>query len=227
VSHLISPSIKATDSIVTVMSTPKAKRVLGPINPNPTITLTSETLLDSIIDPSSPFNPNKSKLLDSPKKDTESTARKSEIVKAQFPTKSKSKSKSRSKVKVDYRPVPRRIQLEAAIDDGELEIIEKTGNEGIPIPFTLKSEPELEISLDPIVFEVAESARPVITSPPTSDPNSSSAEAIPAVELEVKAPTPKQPVLLKEAMGRKFDLRRARDAAKIQELELRKVRMRR
>jgi hypothetical protein len=215
--------MKATDSIVTVMSTPKCKRVLGPINPNPTITLTSETLLDSIIDPSSPFNPNKSKLLDSPEKGTESTARKSEIVKAHFPTKPKSKSKSRSKVKVDYRPVPRRIQLEAAIDDGELEIIGKTGNEGIPIPFTLKSEPELGISLDPVVFEVAKSARPVITSPPTSDLNSNSAEAIPAVKLEVEKPTSKQPTVLHKATGPKFYLRGARDVAKIRELELRKA----
>jgi hypothetical protein len=223
-----------------------ARKVLSPINPNPIIILTSETLVETTIDPSSPFKSFKSMTLASTTKNQDLIDPKPATANAQFLNvpqykarpRSKPKSKSKSKSKADFRPVPRSIQLEAAIDDGELEIIRQEVDEGITIPVSVMMEPEAETSLDPLSIESAESPRSIITSPIPSNQRPKSAESIPPAKLEVEKPTPKQSTLLSEAMGQipefhvaldglqapKVSLRKMIRAAKIRKLESRKAR---
>jgi hypothetical protein len=207
--------VSVSDSIVPAMSTPKSKNILGSISPNPIITLTSETLVETIINPSSPL---KSMPLGSSKKDVESTIQNSARLKPQFPIRSK------SKVKVDFRPVPRKIQLEAAIDDGDLEVTGQTIDEGIPLPFTIKIEPDLETSLDPLTIESVDSPRPTTITRAASNQISASAESIPAVEPKLVKPASEQSTLLNEATGRKSEVPRVQVAVKAPELDTRKVR---
>jgi hypothetical protein len=234
------------DNIVTVMSNIPARKVLGLINPNPVIILTSENLVQTTIDPSSPFKSFKSMTLASTTKNQDLIAPKPATANAQFLTvpqykarpRSKSKPKSKSKSKADFRPVPRSIQLEAAIDDGELDIIGQEVDEGITIPVSAEMEPGTAPSLVPLDTESAESPKSTITSPTPSNQRPKSAESIPPAKLEVEKPTPKQSTLLSEAMGQipefhvapdglqapKVSLRKMIRAAKIQKLESRKAR---
>jgi hypothetical protein len=188
--------INIPDYIVTAMSTSKIRKVLGPINPNPIIILTSETLVETIITPNSPP---KSKPMAPTTKDENFIARQPARVDAQFLTvpqykarpRSKPKSKSKSKSKADFRPVPWSIQLEAAIDDGKLEIIGQGVDGGITIPVSVEMEPGTGTSLDPLGFQSAESSRSIITPPYPSNQRPKSAESIPPTKLEVEKPTPK------------------------------------
>jgi hypothetical protein len=227
------------------MSTPKSRKVLGPINPNPNpiITLTSETLVETVLNSPTPF---KSKRMEPSTKNKDFIPRGTANVNAQFLTvpqykrrpRSKPKSKSKSKSKVDFRPVPRRIQLEAAKDDGELDFIGQEVDEGITIPVSVEVEPETETSLFPLGIESAESSTSIITSPTPSNQRPKSAESVPPAKLEAEKPTPKQSTLLSEAMGQipefhvapdglqapKVSLRKMIRAAKIRKLESRKAR---
>jgi hypothetical protein len=223
------------------MSTPGSRKVLGAINPNPTIILTSDTLVETVITPNSPL---KSKPPASTTKDENSIARKPVSVDArflsvpQYKPRLRSKPKSKSKSKLDFRPVPRSIQLEAAIDDGELEITGQEVDEGITIPVSVMMEPEAETALVPLDIESAESARSIITPPTPSSQRPKSAESVRPAKLEVEKPTPKQSTLLSEAMGQipefhvapdgleapKVNLRKMIRAAKIRKLESRKAR---
>jgi hypothetical protein len=227
------------------MSNIPARKVLGTINPNPIIILTSETLVQTTIDPSSPFKSFKSMTLASTTKNQDLIAPKPATANAQFLTvpqykarpRSNPKSKSKSKPKADFRSVARSIQLEAAIDDGELEITGQEVDEGITIPVSVEMEPEAETSRNPLDIESAESPRSIITSPTPSNQRPKSAESITPAKLEVEKPTPKQSTLLNEAMGRipevqvgrdgveapKVNLRKAIRAAKIRKLESRKA----
>jgi hypothetical protein len=221
------------------MSIPKSRKVLGPINPNlnPIITLTSENLVETMINPSSPF---KFMPLGSSRsrQDVDSGIQDSARLKVQFPTKAKAKARTRSKPKskVDFRPVPRRIQLEAPSDDGELD--GQTVDRGIPLPADIRIEPGLDISLDTLKIDNVKSPEPTTITPAASHLILKSAEIIPAAESKVEKPTPKQSTLLNEAMGRipevqgardgveapKVNLRKAIRAAKIRKLESRKAR---
>jgi hypothetical protein len=227
------------------MSTPKSRKVLGPINPNPNpiITLTSESLVETVLNSPTPFKP---KRMEPSTKNQDFIPRGTANVNAQFLTvpqykprpRSKPKSKSKSKSKVDFRPVPRRIQLEAGIDDGELEIIGQEFDGGITIPDSVNIEPEAETSLDLLGIESAESPRSIITPSTPSDQRPNSAESIPPAKPELEKPTPKQSTLLSEAMGQipefhvapdglnapKVSLRKMIRAAKIRKLESRKAR---
>ena len=225
------------------VSTPKSRKVLGPItpnpNPNPIITLTSETLVETVLNSPHPF---KSKPMVSTTKNQDPIARNPVNVNAQFLTvpiiQRRSRSKPKSKSKVKTRPVPRRIQLEAAKDGGALEIIGQPGNEGFPLPSSIVIEPGLDIGRDALKIDDVKSPEPTTTTPAASHQISKSAETIPAVEPEIENPTPKQSTLLDEAMGRtpevqvardgvnapKVNLRKAIRAAKIKKLESRKAR---
>jgi len=225
------------------VSTPKSRKVLGPItpnpNPNPIITLTSETLVETVLNSPTPF---KSKPMVSTTKNQDPIAGDPADVNAQFLTvpiiqrRSRIKPKSKSKVKI--RPVPRRIQLEAAEDSGALETIGQPGNEGFPLPSSIVIEPGFDISRDALKIDDIKSPESTTITPAASHQISKSAEIIPAVEPEIENPTPKQFTLLEEAMGRtpevqgprdevqppKVSLRKLIRAAKIKKLESRKAR---
>jgi hypothetical protein len=184
------------------MSNIPARKVLGTINPNPIIILTSETLVQTTIDPSSPFKSFKSMTLASTTKNQDLIAPKPATANAQFLTvpqykarpRSNPKSKSKSKPKADFRSVARSIQLEAAIDDGELEITGQEVDEGITIPVSVEMEPEAETSRNPLDIESAESPRSIITSPTPSNQRPKSADLSPPPSSKSKNPLPSCPL---------------------------------
>ena len=227
------------------VSTPKSRKVLGPITPNPNsnpiITLTSETLVETVLNLPTPY---KSKPMVSTTEEQDLIARNPANVNAQFLTvpiikgRSRSRSKPKHKSKVETRPVPRRIQLEAAEDDGALEVIGQPGNEGFPLPSSIVIEPGLDISRDALKIDDIKSPEPTTITPAASHQIPKSAEIVPAVGAEIEKPTSKLSTLLDEAMGRtpevqgprdevnppKVNLRKAIRAAKIKKLESRKAR---
>jgi hypothetical protein len=166
------------------MPTSHTKKVPGPINPNPIIILTSDDAIDTIIDSPFKFMP-----MGWSRRNVRCIVQDMDRLRAPFPTKSRSKSKtksnsktrSRSKYKVDYRPVPWRIQLEAAIDDGEQEVVGQTVGEGFPLPLAVKVEPDLEIVSRPPRIEVAESPKSTGPNPATSNHKSKPVRSTSAV----------------------------------------------
>jgi hypothetical protein len=109
------------------------KKVLGVINPNPT----TDPILNVDIQTSSTLNPKYkaiSKVARGAVADEsdQPNVRRSERVKAQFSTHPKSKSKP--KKQVDLKKVPRHVQLEAAKENGEFEVIGDMVEGGVDIP---------------------------------------------------------------------------------------------
>jgi len=169
------------NNIVTVMSTPELRKVLGPINPNPDIALTSKTLVETILDPSSPF---KTMPLESAKEGVDCTVQDAWKLEAQFAKVSRRKSRSKSRSRSDPG-CPREIPIGAVIGDGQLEVPGQTVNEGNPFPSAIKLEPGLELQ-DALRIDDVKPTEPNITPPSASDPGPDSTTFIPTVKVEIE-----------------------------------------
>ena len=163
------------------MSNPNPRKVLGLIDPNPDITVPSDTLIETILNLSSPFE---SKPFRSSRKDAEVTIQDTSRLEAQFinVSKRKSRSKSVSKSEVDCL---RRVKVEVAIDDGQLAVPGLTANEGISFPSSIKIEPDLE-SQHALRIDDIKPTEPNITPPSASDSEPNSTTFIPTVKVEIE-----------------------------------------
>ena len=163
------------------MSNTNPGRVLGPIDPNPYIIVPSETLIESILNPSSPLE---TKPPGSWKKDVEFTSRESSRLEAQLINVSKRQSRSSPRSKSDVDCL-RRNQTEAAIGEGQSEVLGQTANERPPFPSAIKIEPGLQphnrFRIDDI-----KPTELSITPPSPSNLEPSSTTFIPTVKVEIK-----------------------------------------
>lgn len=169
------------DNIVTFMSTPELRKVLCPSNPNPNIALTSESLVETILNPSSPF---KTMPLESTKEGVDCTVQDAWKLEAQFAKVSKRNSRSKSRSKWDA-DCPRETPIEAATGDGKLEVVGPTADDMITLQYAIKIEPGLEPQ-DGFRIDDVKPAELNITPPSASDSEPNSTTFIPTVKIEIE-----------------------------------------
>ena len=162
------------------MSDPNPRKVLGPIDPNPDITVPG-TLIENARNPSSPLE---SKPFGSSGKDAQVTSQDSSRLEARFINVSKRKSRSSSRSKSDV-DCPREIPSDAAVDDGQLADPGRTANEGPPFPSAIKIEPGLEPQ-DGLRIDDVKPTEPNLTPHSASGSEPNFTNFIPTVKVEIK-----------------------------------------